>query len=411
MLKAVEDISATKKRLSIEIPAEAIEGEIANSLNFLRKKTRVPGFRQGRAPMAIIEKRFGKDAEAEAVEKVIPQFYSAALKEADITPVTRPVIEGGVEFERKKPLSLTFTVEIRPRIENLRYEGITVKDIPVAVSDSDVEDALTRLQAERATYEPSGEPVGEGDLVTLDYEVEGRAFEDQVLQVGGAQVPAEFSQNLLGLGKSETKEFTASFPEGFPVQELAGGSPLVKVSVKEIKRANLPAIDDEFARDLEFDDLAALKGRIRERLEASRKEAASNIMKAEVMKGALDAHSFEAPESLVEEDLSYRVAEARAQGRKEDDGALREEFRAAAEKNIRASLLIQMVGEKENVEVTEEDMRERIAALAGRLRLSPENVIKYYVSRDGSLEGLRQSIFEDKVLGLLLERAEVVKED
>lgn len=410
-MKAVEDISATKKRLSIEIPAEAIEGEIVNSLNYLRKKTRVPGFRQGRAPMAIIEKRFGKDAEAEAVEKIIPQFYSAALKEADLTPVTRPVIEGGVDFQRKKPLSLTFTVEIRPRVENLRYEGIRVKDLPVAVSDADVEDALKRLQAERAAYEPTGEPVSEGDLVTLDYEVEGRSFEDQVFQVGGGQMPADFSKNLLGIGKSETKEFSVSFPEDFRVGELAGKSPLLKVAVKEIKRANLPAIDDDFAKDLEFDDLAALKGRIRERLEASKKEAASNIMKAEAMKGVMEAHSFEAPESLVEEDLHYRVAEARAQGRKEDDGALREEFRAAAEKNIRASLLIQMIGEKENVEVTEEDMRGRIAALAVRLRLSPENVIKYYISRDGSLEGLRQGIFEDKVLGLILERAEVVKED
>ncbi|MDP2277714.1 MAG: trigger factor family protein, partial [Nitrospirota bacterium] len=153
MLKAVEDLSSTKKRLKIEIPSEAIEKKIKSSLEKARQKAKTPGFRPGKTPMNIIEKHYGKSAEAEALEEVIPEFYDRALKEAAIVPVTRPEIEGGVNFERNNPLSLSFTLEIRPKIENLKYEGIKTKALPVIVSDEEVENALKRLQEGKATYE------------------------------------------------------------------------------------------------------------------------------------------------------------------------------------------------------------------------------------------------------------------
>ncbi len=409
MLKTVEDISATKKRLSIEIPSEAIEKEIMSSLDYLRKKTRLPGFRPGRAPMALIEKRFGKDVEAEALDKVIPAFYSEALKEADIRPVTQPSIEGGVDFKRNSPLSLTLTVEVRPEIEGLDYEGLKVRDIPADVEDSDVEGTLGKLRQDRAVYEPSGGPVKEGDLVVMDYEIKGRnePSRDQVFMVGSEQMPREFSDRLIGMDKGREEEFEVTFPDGFRLEELAGKKETLRVSVKEVKNVTLPALDDEFAKDLEFDDMDSLKAHIRQRLEKSKKEAVANMLKAEIMKKLLDAHDFDAPVSLVEEQLGHLLAQARAQGGQEDDETLRKELLPEAGRNVKASLLIQAIGEKEGIKATEEDVKERAVSLSGRLGLSPENVIKYYVSRDGSLEGLKHSIYEDKVLDLLLERAEV----
>src|SRR5512135_1926550 len=134
MIKTVEDIGATKKRLKIEIPAEVIEKEIRDSIEKLRRKTTIPGFRTGKAPIDLIEKRFGKEIESDVLERVIPQGYIEALREANITPVANPVLEEKSDFKRRQPISMTLTVEVMPHIENLNYEDIPLKDIPVAVS-------------------------------------------------------------------------------------------------------------------------------------------------------------------------------------------------------------------------------------------------------------------------------------
>jgi trigger factor len=413
MLKSVEDISATKKRLSIEIPSDAIENQIKTSLDLLRRKTKIPGFRPGKAPVALLEKRYGKDVEAEAMEKLIPSFYSEALKEADITPVTQPAIEGGVDFKRNTPLSLTVTVEVRPKLETLSYEGIEVKEVPVTVSDEDVEKTLERLREDRASYEPSAEPVADGDLLVLDYTAGdgGEPVEDYVFKMGSPAMPEAFSAGLLGAKKSEPVTFEMEFPGDFPVEGLAGAKGNITATVKEAKKVNLPALDDEFAKDLDFDNIEELRKHIREKLEESQQKSIANMMKAEILKKILESHEFEAPASLVDGELSHLVAGARAQGRKDEpEDELKEEFRPDAERNIKASLLLQMIGEKEGLDVTEDDLKEKLVSLSGQFGLSPENVMKFYISRDGSLEGLRNSVFEDKVLDLLLERAEIQKE-
>jgi trigger factor len=413
MLKSVEDISATKKRLSIEIPSDAIENQIKTSLDLLRRKTKIPGFRPGKAPVALLEKRYGKDVEAEVMEKLIPSFYSEALKDADITPVTQPAIEGGVDFKRNAPLSLTVTVEVRPKLETLSYEGIEVKEVPVTVGDEDVEKTLERLREDRASYEPSAEPVADGDLLVLDYAAGdgGEPVKDYVFKVGSPAMPEAFSAGLLGAKKSEPVTFEMEFPGDFPVEGLAGAKENITATVKEAKKVNLPALDDEFAKDLDFDNIEELRKHIREKLEESQQKSIANMMKAEILKKILESHEFEAPASLVDGEISHLVASARAQGRKDEpEDELKEELRPDAERNIRASLLLQMIGEKEGLDVTEDDLKEKLVSLSGQFGLSPENVMKYYISRDGSLEGLRNSVFEDKVLDLLLDRAEIQKE-
>jgi trigger factor len=412
MLKNVESISATKKRIHIEVPGEAMEGEIQSSLNALRQKSRLPGFRPGKAPMGLIEKRYGKDVESQAVEKMVPEYYSRALEEAELTPVSAPVIEGGMEYKRNGPLSFSVTVEVMPEIKDLHYEGVKVTDLPREVSEEDMDKTLQKLRRERASYEPSEEPAGQGDMVVMDYETvgeeEGSRGTDEVFEVGSGQLPPEFSENVTGKKKGETVEFDVAFPEEHPAEEPAGGTQRFRVTLKEVKNVRLPELDDEFAKDMDFDDLAKLREHVRERLEKSKNEQVDNILKAEVLKKVIGAHEPEAPESLLKQELDHLVARARAQGRREDsEEALREELRPEAERQVRASLLLRVIGKKEGVEVAEEDVKNRVVELAMRLHLTPENVVKYYVSRDGSLEGLKDSIFEEKVLDILLKRAEV----
>lgn len=413
MLKTVEDVSATKKRLKIEIPGEVIEREIGKAMDRLRQRVRIPGYRPGKVPTALLEKRFGKEVESEAMEKVLPEYYASAVKEADITPISGPVLEEAVDYKRNAPLNMTFVVEVRPKIEDLAYEGVKVTEVPVSVEDQDVEETLRRLQEQKAVYESSEEPVETGDLVTMDYEIkeEGTRHADQVLKVGSEPMPPEFSEKFIGLKKGAETEFEVDFPEDFQAREMAGKRYTFKVDLKEVKKANAPAIDDDLAKDVGFDDLEALKNHIRESILQSKNETVGRILKAQALGKIVEAHDFEPPESLLQEELTRLVDEAVAKGRKEAREALTEEFRPAAARNVKASLLLQAIGEKEGVEVSEDDVKARVQALAERMSLTPENVMKYFVTRDGSLDGLRSSIFEEKVLDLILERAEIEKSE
>ncbi len=414
MLKAVEDLSSTRKRLKIEIPADAIEKEIRDSLERVRQNTTIPGFRPGRAPMGLIEKRFGKKVEEDVLEKMIPRTFVDAVREAKITPVTDPVIEGGIDFKRFQPLSMTVTVEVLPEIGNLQYGNIRLKDIPVSVDDSDIDDVVRRLQEERATYEPSDGPVEMNDLVVLDYSVkeEGVEVKDQVFKVGGSMFPEGFSQGLIGRNKGSEFSIEAEFPGDYKPERLAGKRLNLDVVIKDVKKINLPEVDDELAKDLGVENLAELRRRISENILKAKKNEVTKIQKAEIIKRLVESHEFDLPESLVETEVDMLVSRAMTDSEQvEDAETLRQQMRPAAIRNVKASLLIEAIGEKEGVSINDDDVKNAIIDISRRLNVSPESLMKFYISRDGSLNGLKSVIFEDRVLDLILSKAEIEKGD
>lgn len=422
MLKTVEDISVTKKRLRIEIPAEVIEKEILNSLSEVMKSATLPGFRTGKAPISLIEKRYGKKIEGDVLEKMIPRAYVEAVKEAGLYPVSNPLFEEQTEFKRSLPLSMTLTLEVMPEIEGLNYEGLTVKEMPVSVEDTEIDDVLKRLADERATYEPSDGPVATDDLMVLDYSVSdvGEDTKDQVFRVGSELFPDELSKALVGRNKGD--EFTAdlTFPEGFRSEKLAGRNVVMKVLIKDIKKMNRPQIDDEFAKDIGFNDLDKLKTHIRETVLKSKESEVAKIKKAELLNKLIETYEFEIPESLLESELDVLASNAVMNRRKESNGkdgeagevdteAIKQEVRPDAVRNVKASLLLEDIGRRENVAVTEDEMKTALIGMSRRFGVTPENLMKFYASRDGSLNGLRHSIFEDKVLDLILTKAKTEK--
>jgi trigger factor len=407
LLKVLEDISSTKKRLKIEVPAEAIEFEIKKGLNEAQKKARIPGFRQGKAPMHLIEKKFGKEIEADVLEKIIPEYYLKAIKEADITPVSRPVVEESFDFKRNEPIFMTVSVEVRPKVENLDYENVTVKEVPVEVKDEDVDAVLNRLAEERATYESVDDAVNAGDLVTIDYTAEGTVSRDVVLKVGSGPYPQEFFDGLIGKKKDEEFIIEASFPEDSQTQ-FAGKRPRFEVKMKDIKRRNLPDIDDEFAKDLGFENMGQLKDRVKENIIASKNRDAERTKQREILDKLIESHSFDVPEGLLNAEIGGIIGEIRAAGNDQrTDEEIREEIKPHAEKSVRASILLELIGEKEGIKVSAEDMKEEMLNIAQRSYVSPENVMKYFMAKEGSLERLKQSVFERKVLNFLLNKAKI----
>jgi trigger factor len=428
--QTVEDISSTKKRLKIEIPPDIIEDEIKNSLERLRQKTKIPGFRPGKAPINLIEKRFGKEVEAEVLEKVIPEYYSKALKEADLIPVTRPVFDERFDFKRNNPLNLSLTVEVMPRIENLTYENMKIEDIPVSVDENEMEDTLKRLQEEKAIYKVAEKEIGADDLVTFEYagcEIIGEektpSIKEKVMELGNEIFPPEIIEKTIGKRKGEIVEFTTTFNENFKAKELAGKTANIKVMIKEIKQKVLPAIDDEFAKDLGLENIQELRERIKGNIYKAKKDRATMLQKARIVNKLIESHDFEVPETLFRnelESLHTPPLPSLSKGRVEEGGSsgtmnhesekgttedMESKLRERALKNAKATIIINAIGQKERVTVTDDEVKERIISIAQRLQAKPEAVANFYISRDGSLKGLRHSIYEDKVMDMLLSNA------
>ncbi len=437
MLKSIEDINATKKRLRLEIPSDVIEKEIGDSLEKVRQKAKIPGFRPGKAPISLIEKRFGKEVEAEVLDKVIPEYYSKALKEAEITPVATPTFEERLDFKRNNPLNLLFAVEVLPRIENLEYENIKIKDIPVIVDEAEVEEYLKKLQEDKAVYEVAEKDVEKDDLVTFDYtdcniigEESPPSLKEQISEMGNEIFPLDIMEKVIGKKKGEIVEFNTTFDESCKSKELAGKTVEMKVLIKEIKKKNLPAIDDEFAKDLGLENITEMRGRIRERLSAFKKEQIEKIQKANIINKILESHKFEVPETLFRRELeSLMMQESFSQKKsvettsvsdnleqekviapqsREDAEKMQAELENRALRNVQASIIVDMIGKKEGVAVADNEVNERISLLAQRLSATPEAVKNLYY-REGSLEGLKHSIYEDKVMELLLSKAVIEK--
>jgi len=427
----VEDITSTKKRLKIEIPVDIIKKEYNASLSSVRQRAKIPGFRPGHAPESIIEKRFGSDIKNDILDRIIPDYYSKALKEADLVPVTLPKFEGSLEFKKDEPLSFSLSVEVRPQISALNYTGLKVNDVEISLEDKDIEDTLKGLQDERALFEVVDRPISESDLIVIDYvkfdptgEKELSSAKDQVMNLGNNVAPQGILDELVGKKKGDVVDITLPSFEGGEVKEGAHGD-RIRITIKEVKEKKLPAIDDEFAKDFGHDSLEALRGKIREGILNAKKDSVAKQQKTKLLDMLVEAHEMDVPESLLEKELENLVVNERASQKKSGEliseteqgqGAeskevseIAERLRPKAIKNVKATILLDMIAEKEGVTVTEDEIKTRIAILARHFQTTPENVINLFITKDGSLENFKHTIQDEKVMDLLLLKADVVK--
>lgn len=406
MLKGVEEISATKKRLKFEIPADVVEEEIQKALREIQKEAKIPGFRPGKAPLSIIEKKFGQNAISDVLEKLVSESYEKAIKETNLKPLLPPMAEDAIDIKRKEPLSFELVVEVRPEVENLNYENIEVEEISTEVKDEDIERVIKGLCEESGTYEPAEEPTQNNDLVIFDYKTDtGKEVKDFVYKIGAGPFPEDFSKALEGRKKGETFTFTVDFPED-SIAEFAGKKVNFEVTIKDIKRKQ-PVPYEEIHKEYGYETTEEFRNDIRQRLENAKKEQAIEKQKFDILKKLLDTHEFELPEGLVEMEIKRISEELESMGLNVVEHM--DKITERAKRNVKAYILLEIIGEKEGVTVSEEEIKQEVINIARKYSITPQGVIQYYMSRDGSLSALRNSVFERKVFNILLNKAKIVK--
>ena len=422
----LEDAGVCVKKISIEVPKDKVEEERKAVFAEMARQAHIPGFRKGKVPHKILEKRFGPSALGDAADRLIRGAYREALEKNNLNPVGDPIIEN-VHFHEGSPLSFSATVEVLPEVELKDYEGTVLKKKVAQVSEDEVTRALDRYRENMARLEPVlDRPAAEGDFVIMDYRASREGKEVAPLTGQGKQVHLVKDDMLegvysgiVGMNKGEEKTFTATLPKEFPDPELAGAQLEFYAKVNEIKAKILPALDDNLAKDVsEFDTLDGLKDSIRRGIIRRNESMAENALREEVVSHLIKENPFGLPPRMVERRTSA-IAE-RTEKRFRDSGvamdgshynrdAFMPRFQESAEREIREEIVLASAARKEKVEVTEADINHEIGELA-RILGQPEDMLKARLAQGDGLIGLYQKAVFDKAYQAVLGKMKIEEE-
>ena len=405
----IEEVSKTKRIFKIEVPTDVVTKEFDDAYDNLRKRAKIPGFRPGKAPLSIIEKRYGKDVEADLLKKLIPDYYFEAVKDSGVTPLTLPDI-GDVDLKKGGPLTFTASVEIKPKIERVNYEGIELKKEEVEVTDKDVDDRIQEFREYNAQLGVAEDDhiLVDGDYVQVDYDgfkegkpVEGLKREGVLFQIGAGAVAPEVDKKLIGARKGEEVEVHLPEPDY-----------ILKIKILEVKTKDLPELNDELAKDIGgYNTLAELRDRLRGDILDDKKETLKAAYKKEIVKRLIEMNPVEAPPILVEKEMKRFLTRTKTyMGKKdefvpEEEQALRKKYMPFAEEEVKGDLLLFAIAENDGIIAAEGEIEEEIKLMARRGNQDVQVVRRSLESMDRGLEGLKTKIIVDKVLKLIMDRA------
>lgn len=416
--------------LTVEVDAERFESALDQAFKKVVKQVSIPGFRKGRVPRKIFEKRFGVEAlYQDALDIILPEAYSEAVEETGIEPVDRPEVDIE-QIERGKPLIFKATVTVKPEVKLGQYKGLEVEEQDVTVTDEDVDAEINRLrenQAELVVVE-DGE-AQEGDIVVIDFEgmIDGEPFEggkseNYSLELGSRTFIPGFEEQLIGEKPGAEKEVNVTFPEDYHAEQLAGKDAVFKVKIHDIKRKELPELDDEFAKDVddEVETLDELKAKIRTRLEENKKLQAEQIKQEIVIEKATENAEMDLPEVMIENEIDRMIQEfeqrLQMQGMNlsmyyqfsgQDEQALREQMKEDAEKRVRSTLTLETISKAENIEATDEDVEEEFKKMAELYSMEVERV-KEMFDYPGGIDSVKRDVTIRKTIEFLVKESKEV---
>ena len=427
MSTTVEKISSNKVKLSFDVDSVKFDEAMAKAYLKVRGQVSIPGFRKGKAPRKMIENMYGEGIfYDEAFELIFDEVYGPAVEENKVEVVDRPEIEIQ-EIGAGKNLKFTAEVFVRPDVVLGEYKGVAVKKETTIVSDVEVDARLEEERNKQATeIEVEGRAVVEGDTVNLDYAgtVDGVAFaggtaQDQTLKIGSGSFIPGFEEQMVGMNIGEEKDLNVTFPEQYHAEELAGKAAVFHVKVNSITETQLPALDDDFAKDIsEFDTLDEYKADIRAKLEAQAAERDNNNFTNAVIEKVLDNAEVMIPEAMIERqidsmmrDFEYRLM---GNGLKLDDfikytgsdmQAFRENYRGQAIKSVKAHLVLEAIEKAEAIDATEEQINKQLEAFAAQTGKTVEE-FKASLS-ESDIEYFKADAIRDNCVKFLADNAKV----
>lgn len=427
MKTSSEDISSVKKKLTIEIESKTVDQKVNEAYRELGKKAKIPGFRPGKVPKKILERRFGNDVAEDVTKDLINESLPKAITELDVMPLGAPLLEKDV-LEPGRDFKYTAVMEVRPEFELKDYLGVDVEKEKNSVTEKDVLDRIEQIRQGNGNLTSIEEDraIQKEDHAVLDYE----AFEDErpvddmkatnfPLKVGSNDFHPQFEEGLIGLKKGNEKEISVTFEDGYYNSKIAGKTLNFKVKAIDIKEMVLPELTNEFVKTLgaDFKDLEDLKSKVHEMTMDQENNRIDNEMKQRLLKKISDSVDFEFPQILVESELNYalenfkqnierRGASLEQAGITEEK--LRADFRPASEIRVKEMLVLEQIAKTDNITVEDEDLAKGYEDMAASMGLEPDMVRQYYEAK-GMNESLREKLIGEKTLNYLIDNAKVIE--
>ncbi len=422
-----EKLEGNQGVLTVEVDAAKVNEGLDAAFKKVVTKVNVPGFRKGKMPRAMFEKRFGVESlYQDAIDILLPEAYANAVEESGIDPVDRPEIDVE-QIEKGKSFIFKATVTVKPEVKLGEYKGLEVEKVETEVTDEDVANELKTLQERQAELVVKEDGKAEnGDTVVMDFEgfVDGEAFEggkaeNYSLELGSGQFIPGFEEQLVGLAAGEEKDVEVSFPEEYHATELAGKPAVFKVKLHEVKGKELPELDDEFAKDVdeEVETLDALKEKIKNRLVDSKKHEAEHHVRDTVVDKAAANAEIDLPAVMIDTEVDRMMQEfeqrLQTQGMNlelyfqfsgQDENALREQMKEEGEKRVRVSLTLEAIAAAENLEVSEEDVDAELNKMAEMYNMTVENI----KAALGNVDGIKGDLKVRKAVEFLVENSKTV---
>ncbi len=421
------DVSEIKKQLAVELPGDEVDAEIERITLSYARSVKIPGFRPGKVPPRIVKQRYRDQILHDVAHELIPRAVDQALRELAIEPVASPDIQD-VVVEEGKPLKFTAAFETVPPLEPGDYTTIRLRRQAVTVSDDQVAQALEHLRQGAARFEAvEGRPVEAGDTVVVDLARRALAggkpgeadrHENVSVEIGASANPPGFDEQLIGLEAGAGKTFVVHYPADYAIKDLAGTDVEYVVAVKALKRRVVPALDDEFAKDLgDFDSLDKLRARVSEDLFKEAAHEADRHLRAELVTELARRVTVDVPEALVERELDRRVEEfvrrlieQQIDPRRAsiDWEAFRKSQRDPAVEAVRGALMLDEVARREGLAVTEADVDREVERYAERAGRTPA-AVRAQLEKEGGLARLHSGLRRDRAVDFLLTRATIAE--
>ncbi|MEI7025207.1 trigger factor [Paenibacillus sp. y28] len=424
-----EKIENNQAVLTVEVGAEKVNTALDKAFKKVSQKATVPGFRKGKVPRPIFERKYGIESlYQDAIDILLPEVYSEAVKETGIEPVDRPDIEID-QFSKGEAFKFKATVTVKPEVELGEYKGLEVEEASAEVTDEEVQAELNRLQQRHAELVVIEDRAAQlGDVTVIDFEgfLDGVAFEggkgeNHSLELGSGSFIPGFEDQVVGMSIAEEKEIQVTFPEDYQAENLKGKEVTFKVKVNSIKAKNLPELDDEFAKDAsEFDTLDEFKQDITSKLKNRKEQEAKGAKEAAVVDKAVANAKVDVPQAMIETEIGYMVRDfsnrLRMQGMTlemyyqftgQSEAQLRDQMKGDAEVRVRNNLVLEAIAKAEGITASDEDLTAELEKLAAQYQRSAEELRSIFTA-NGNIEDLRQELTVRKTVDYLVEQSKVV---
>jgi trigger factor len=395
-----------ERLLEVSVPVETVRDAEDKAARKYATQARLPGFRPGKAPAAIVRKKFGEAIRQAALETLVQDAFKEVMEREKLQPASQPHVHD-LHFHEGKPLTFELHVEVRPEVKLERTSGFRVKRPEQQVGDAQLQEQLDALRDQRATWTPVDDKPMPGDQVTVNLATtgEGGALtegKEYRLVIGEGQAIPAIEELILEAKPGQTVERPVKWPDDFPDEAQRGQTKTVRVELLDVKRKSLPALDDAFARDVgDFDSLDALKAAIRTDLESHAQRDSESQLRQQLLDEVISANPFDVPEGWVSE-LSEAYLK-QFQVPDEERPRFAQEFRPVAERQVRRDLVIETIAEREGLTATEADIDDRVADVASKRGSNPSEVYAS-LQKAGRLREIERSITEEKVFSWLKER-------